>query len=336
VVVGPHIREKIHLASIGREESFALNNQTIGDEGAEAIAEMLKTQRTISKVYLNQCGIGDKGFLALIDAVCVNPTVTDVFVCNNSISPAAIDAAAEALHASRHKNLLQLRTGGDYNSFRLEKQIHDNRDTAKEWALRAQDSTVPLTPDEMREIESRLSAVRDNGNGASKRYETTLGLLPPFPKDGENLKEALFKPAHSGFAPLDNPRLWESAKAQEAAKTLVLDEEFLAAKTPKGSTFLASALHGLPAADFMEMCNKQGITFGAKDLLDGEGEPSPLLKGLAEKPGGIEALFTQQNWQGKRSDMQRVYHAVRDDMKPANYQTLLQQIRPASQQGIGR
>lgn len=336
VVVGPHILEKIRQAHEGREQHIALNNHDIRDEGAIALAEMLKVNRTISKVYLTQCGITDKGFLALIAASCENPVITDIYVSNNAISSAGVDAAAKLLVDSRHKNFMELKTGSDYSAFSLEKMMRDNRDAAKHWALRAQDTTMPLTPDEMRQIESRLSAIRDYSSPGAKHFETKLGLMPPNPKADADFAENLFKPAHSGFAPLDNPRLWQSEGMRDAAQGLKLTSEFLSQKTPKGSTFIASASHGLPAEDFMRLLNGQGVSLGAKELLDDAGKPSALLEELAGKPGGANALFNPKNWLGDRTGAQRVYQALPESLKPTNYHSLLLQCRPNSAIGIGR
>lgn len=336
MVLGAHIREKIELAAKGREDFLGFNNFDIGDEGAVAVAEMLKTNRSINKLYLSNCSITDKGCSALVAAICENPSITDVFLSKNDISTEALESAATVFSASRHRNILQFRTGSDDMPHKLKEQLRINSDVAQQWGAWLLRDEIQLSPDEMRKVESRLSAIKSCAPDAAKRFESGLQLIPTTLKKGEDFAEGLFKPAYSGFAPLDNPRFWQSSEMREAAKDLKLTDEFLAKETPKGSTFMASAAHGLPAKDFMGLFNKQGITFGVKELLDGEGKPSALLEALADKPDGLNALFSAQNWMGNRSGLQRVYKALPASDKPNNYHALLAQCRPASEQGIGR
>ena len=58
---------------------------SIGDEGATALAEALKVNTTINDMYLGKNSIGDEGATALAEALKVNTTITTLDLRNNSI-----------------------------------------------------------------------------------------------------------------------------------------------------------------------------------------------------------------------------------------------------------
>ena len=50
-------------------------NKEIGDEGAKALAEALKVNETVKKLYLRSCGIGDDGAAAIAEALRSNTSL---------------------------------------------------------------------------------------------------------------------------------------------------------------------------------------------------------------------------------------------------------------------
>ena len=51
-------------------------NKDIGDEGAKALAEALKVNKTVKTLWLYGCGIGDDGAAALAEALRSNTSLT--------------------------------------------------------------------------------------------------------------------------------------------------------------------------------------------------------------------------------------------------------------------
>ncbi|KJE95579.1 hypothetical protein CAOG_06019 [Capsaspora owczarzaki ATCC 30864] len=77
-----------------------LNVNLIGDAGAQAIAEALKVNTTLTVLFLGGTQIGDIGALAIAEALKVNTTLTALSLGNNQIGDAGAQAFAEALKAN--------------------------------------------------------------------------------------------------------------------------------------------------------------------------------------------------------------------------------------------
>ncbi|KAL0245000.1 hypothetical protein GEMRC1_009080 [Eukaryota sp. GEM-RC1] len=74
-----------------------LRNNSIGPEGAIAIAEALKVNSSVSRIYLHNNSIGPEGAIAIAEALKLNSSVSDIYLHNNSIGPEGAIAIAEAL-----------------------------------------------------------------------------------------------------------------------------------------------------------------------------------------------------------------------------------------------
>jgi Ran GTPase-activating protein (RanGAP) involved in mRNA processing and transport len=74
-----------------------LGNNSIGDNGAKAIAEALKVNAVVTELGLNANNIGPEGAIAIAEALKVNAVVTTLNLMYNSIGAEGAKAIAEAL-----------------------------------------------------------------------------------------------------------------------------------------------------------------------------------------------------------------------------------------------
>jgi hypothetical protein len=72
----------------------------IGDEGATALADALKVNTSLKTIYLNQNQIGDEGALVFADALKVNTSVTGIYLNTNEIGDEGALALADALQVN--------------------------------------------------------------------------------------------------------------------------------------------------------------------------------------------------------------------------------------------
>jgi len=89
---------EINLAPkyIGHEEAKEFKG--IGDEGAKALAEALKVNKTVTNIVLEANLIGNEGTQALAEALKVNTTLTNINLRVNNIGEEGAQALAEALN----------------------------------------------------------------------------------------------------------------------------------------------------------------------------------------------------------------------------------------------
>ncbi|CAF1097502.1 unnamed protein product [Didymodactylos carnosus] len=72
-------------------------SKNISYTGAKAIAEALKTNQTLTRLYMSNNNISDAGAKAIAEALKTNRTLTDLDIRSNNISDAGAKAIAEAL-----------------------------------------------------------------------------------------------------------------------------------------------------------------------------------------------------------------------------------------------
>ena len=72
-------------------------NKEIGDEGAKALAEALKVNATVERLYLDGCGIGDDGAAALAEALRSNTSLTVLDLGGNGIGEQGKQLLREAV-----------------------------------------------------------------------------------------------------------------------------------------------------------------------------------------------------------------------------------------------
>ncbi|KAL0240076.1 hypothetical protein GEMRC1_010183 [Eukaryota sp. GEM-RC1] len=74
-----------------------LDSNSIGNEGAIAIAEALKVNSSLSTINLYSNSIGNEGAIAIAEALKVNSSLSTINLNNNSIGNEGAIAIAEAL-----------------------------------------------------------------------------------------------------------------------------------------------------------------------------------------------------------------------------------------------
>ncbi|KAF9391584.1 ATP-binding cassette, sub-B (MDR TAP), member 4 [Podila verticillata] len=77
-----------------------LKSNSIGDDGAQALAEALKTNNTLTALYLGDNSIGDDGAQVLAEALKTNLTLTTLYLEDNSIGDNGAQALAEVLQTN--------------------------------------------------------------------------------------------------------------------------------------------------------------------------------------------------------------------------------------------
>ena len=123
-----------HLKQFELEEICFIGN--IGDEGAAAIAEALKTNTTLTKLCLNTNNIGDEGARALYESLKSNSTLTTLNLSYNNISDEGAVAIANMLIENEEMPLTTLNLSHN--------QIGDEGATAIVNAL-TENKEMPLT-----------------------------------------------------------------------------------------------------------------------------------------------------------------------------------------------
>merc|ERR1711935_67726 len=88
--------------------SLRLGFNSIGEAGAVAIAEALKTNTAVTSLYLDGNSIGDAGAVAIAEALKTNTAVTYLDLYANSVGDAGAAAIAEALKTNTAVTSLNL------------------------------------------------------------------------------------------------------------------------------------------------------------------------------------------------------------------------------------
>src|SRR5436190_1581627 len=73
------------------------SSQIVGAGAAETLADALKVNQTLTKLYLTYNLIGDAGAETLADALKVNRTLTVLYLGSNQIGGAGAETLADAL-----------------------------------------------------------------------------------------------------------------------------------------------------------------------------------------------------------------------------------------------
>jgi hypothetical protein len=81
--------------------NLCIGSCTIGDEGAEALAEMLKDNETLLKLEIHCNSIGDEGARAFAEMLKVNTTLKTLNLYGNNISYIGAKALAESLEVNK-------------------------------------------------------------------------------------------------------------------------------------------------------------------------------------------------------------------------------------------
>ena len=88
---------KTQLENFFEEKGGRWSRMQLCDQGANAVAEFLKFNTTVTTVYLGGNQIGDEGAKAIAESLKVNTTVTEVILGGNQIGDEGAKAIAESL-----------------------------------------------------------------------------------------------------------------------------------------------------------------------------------------------------------------------------------------------
>lgn len=94
---GVEVNEKIRSALKKGLKEVSIGMDYIGDNGAKALADVLKVNHLITRLYLSDNQIGKEGAKALAEALKVNKKITDFELNFNAIGNEGGKAFAEAL-----------------------------------------------------------------------------------------------------------------------------------------------------------------------------------------------------------------------------------------------
>ena len=102
------VAEQYNLHLRGSPDNLDLNNKHIGDEGAKVLADALRTNTSVERLYLWNTGIGDDGAKALAAVLASNASLKDISLGGNRIGDEGGKALAAALRTNTTLRLLYL------------------------------------------------------------------------------------------------------------------------------------------------------------------------------------------------------------------------------------
>jgi len=102
------VAERYNLHLHGSPDGLDLNNKHIGDEGAKVLADALRTNTSLERLYLWNTGIGDDGAKALAAVLASNTHLKDISLGGNRIGDEGGKALAAALRTNTTLQLFYL------------------------------------------------------------------------------------------------------------------------------------------------------------------------------------------------------------------------------------
>ena len=108
---------------------------TIGDDGAAAIARAIESEDVVEKLMLSEAGIGPRGAAALARALESSKTLKELWLGGNEVGDAGAASFGEALRANRHLRELLLYSNGvsDKGAKALAAALPDNYALHRLW-----------------------------------------------------------------------------------------------------------------------------------------------------------------------------------------------------------
>lgn len=337
-------------------EKLLLDASPLGDRGLAALAPVIATHPGIRKFSASECGVSKEGVEHFFSYGGLNPNLTYLDLLQSE-EQESFPLFEKHILAANSKNL--------YQAFPCETtlpMLRQNSNAADECIKHfPAEGVSELTGAELRRIHARKALVffDDKWHGkrrgidrsaktqglpvhdaltAEKAYDTLLKTLPRI--DETTGAESLFLPAGEGaakgFAPLDNPLLWEG-KNIEDFKALPLNKALLERRTPKGSTLLDAAISAFPLEEIVAHLNSKHIKLQESALLTESGAPTELLQRCIEERE-LHKLFTKENWAGTNADAfsafyQKLPTAAKEQVP---YQSIRSYLQTSSTQGRGR
>lgn len=347
-------------------ESLTIDAAHLGDDGMEELAPAIARHPKLSLVYARNCGISDEGMKTFCDSgAASNPNLVVLLVPQNKdygeskeVVPGTEELFIRQMQATKSKNLTSSIDDDALDAFTRNNYIQ-TQTLLKSLPPAGTSTPADWNGAQMRGAYARESSVfhhwnlhyRNDASGDTEKtrrlkerdktradFRALLDALPAL-NDAQNT-DALFTPAEEGaakgFAPLDNPRLWEG-KSIEDFKAIPLTKEILEQRTPKGSSLLESAFAAFPAEELLTHLGAKHVKLQRKELLTAEGAPSPLLNQLLDD-GVASRLFTKENWAGSNvNNLNAVYAQLPDEVKAQTpYQSIRAYLGSQAVSGRGR
>ena len=158
------------------------------------------------------------------------------------------------------------------------------------------------------------------------QYRAILSTLPNVDSSQLTSPDSLIKQNDNGHAPLDNPINWgafPSICKTLAEKGAPLTIQHLLQPGHDGNSYLETAMRHWDLSTIMRGLEVSGITLRKAELLDETGQPSAILNAAMENGGGLNKIFTFENWQGVNAEeLKQVIKAIPETRKPANRHSL--------------
>lgn len=296
-------------------EHFNITRNMLGSEGCRILAEGLPKATQLRELYAAGIDGAPQGLESLVLAAGNHPRLN----LANLSSHTAADPLPESqsgiilsrLSAGTNPHLIRFSPTTEQTDALCEKNEARINHTAhlltEDLASLnyAQLSTLHLL---FPTIEKRIHIIAPPLNTSVKSQEFMheefpqfMANLPQLPQDGN--ADALFTPNNKGYAPLDNPALWDDPQAvldflQQAGQPL--DDAFLARRTPRGVSLLESAAASTVFDTMLNALNQQNVHLQDSELMAENGKPNPLFSQLIER-GIAHRLFTYSNWNDSKS-----------------------------------
>lgn len=352
---------KLHSLNLGRNK--------LGDEGVGILMDAMDKHSALRYLFVDENHVTSEGGKRVAQALCDGvPPLAHLNISRNGMTAEGSIAIAEAMRENRSLHTLHiqgnhtddettrkvssiLRSSGNTNLFHLhtvkvddemQVMLKRNYDKAKDLTKTFQWEKATLSAQEYRQIDKRQNAIAHvldvDVCEISERLDQLIERLPKLPAS-ETQPDALFTANSQGYAPLDNPRLWDSPEAALATmENLSLTRELTQRPTAKGGTLLEALAHAIPAEKFMHALNERGIKLGAGELLKEDGTPNDLMTTLLEQKDGAQAIFSLSNWLGKSvHELRRVHAALPEGAPDIGLNALQQSISHGKKAvGVGR
>ncbi|MBM3617145.1 MAG: hypothetical protein FJX23_01210 [Alphaproteobacteria bacterium] len=282
-------------------KTLSASNADLGDETMAGILSAAAKSTSLRELILPSNAPKEKAALAALKLISANPNLTTLSL--TSYGWGKEDGFAEAFSHVTHRNLVNLTPANE----RIGRMTEKNYDASKAVAETLLGNMDSLDYQQLTYATNRLASAyrflerhKDEGQGLQEAKQNLAGLLakmPPMPEKDCDI-HAFFKLNEHGYAPLDNPMLWQHPDATERLANLSLTQEDLNLRTTRGASLLESLAHGMPAEETVKALNNQKLRLGARELLDRDGEPNAVYNALLERHD-IRPLFRVENWVGK-------------------------------------
>lgn len=308
-------------------KALALDNKRISDQGIGFIADMLAGNRTLQELILNRNPLNDAGGRRLAEGLQHNTGLVRLSLYLDTMRQDAYDAVSRAIIESGNKNFLELNSFAPH--FEVKAFAAQNLTALERLADTVRDNPLAANAAELFEARLRQNAFdyKYSNQKFGRDFLRVLNNLPGLPEPSAEVCEALFTATENGYAPLDNPFLWQDAEqARQVLEKMPLNRELLVRRTDKGASLLESLARSVDTGVLVKSLNRQGIHIGGQLLLDAENKPNNVFSALIDR-GDVRELFSTENWRGREGvELAAIHQALPARLQDVGYQALRQQI----------